>query len=30
LPLTLHFERAGEVQVTLEIQAAGASGGHTH
>jgi hypothetical protein len=31
VPLTLRFERAGEVQVTLAIAAAGASGGgHGH
>ena len=30
LPLTLRFERAGEVQVTLEIEAAGSQGGHRH
>ena len=29
VPLTLRFERAGEVTVQLEIQAAGARG-HTH
>jgi copper(I)-binding protein len=30
VPLTLRFERAGEVDVTLEIEAAGSTGGHTH
>lgn len=31
VPLTLRFERAGEVQVTLDIEAAGAAGGsHRH
>lgn len=31
VPLTLHFERAGQVQVSLAIEAAGASGGgHRH
>jgi copper(I)-binding protein len=30
LPLTLRFERAGEVQVTLAIEAAGSQGGHRH
>ena len=30
VPLTLRFERAGEVQVMLAIEAAGARGGHHH
>jgi copper(I)-binding protein len=30
VPLTLRFERAGEVEVTLEIEAAGSTGGHAH
>lgn len=30
VPLTLRFERAGEVQVMLAVEAAGARGGHHH
>jgi copper(I)-binding protein len=30
VPLTLRFERAGEVQVMLAVEAAGASGSHHH
>jgi periplasmic copper chaperone A len=29
-PLTLQFERAGEVTVSLQVEAAGSSGGHRH